>query len=94
MRPLITIPPEHPPPERAAPSAPVGASTRRCVVCGRPLMGRPQQRCCSARCRAALSRWRTVRLPVGEVREIRAALVMVLESAYTAQAVLDRYLRR
>jgi hypothetical protein len=40
----------------AKPGGAVVASPRACEVCGAALTGRPQQKCCSGRCRAAKSR--------------------------------------
>jgi hypothetical protein len=70
--------------ERAASSAAwrdVVASPRACAVCGAVLTGRPQQKCCSARCRAAWSRRRPVELqaePDQRVRELLETAIRVL----------------
>ena len=69
-------------------------SARACEVCGAALTGRPQQPCCSARCRAGKSRHGWVQLAVAEAKEIRAKLAMILETAYEAKATLRRYGRR
>jgi len=66
---------------------------RVCVVCGTPLTVRPQQKCCSAKCRAALSRLRRVPLPLAEAREFRAWLTTILETAWDIKATLERYSR-
>lgn len=67
--------------ERAPRSAPVVGSTRACAVCGTMLTGRPQQKCCSARCRAAKSRWGRAKAQVERderVRELLRATLRVL----------------
>ncbi len=78
----------------AKPGGLVVASPRSCAVCGAALTGPPQQRCCSARCRAAKSRRRRVPLPISEAKEIRAQLTVVLEAVWEAKTTLDEYLNR
>ncbi len=73
------------------PGGPVVGSARACVVCGAPLTGRPQQKCCSARCRAAKSRRARVPIPVAEAQEMRARLTTILETAWEIKAALERY---
>ncbi len=77
--------------ERAPRSASMVASARACEVCGTALTGRPQQKCCSARCRAAKSRRRRLPLPVAAAREIKASLTMILDTAWQIKATLERY---
>ena len=77
----------------AKPGDPVLASPRRCEVCGTLLTGRPQQKCCSARCRAALSRRKGVPLPLAEAREITANLTLIRDTAGQIAATLERYTR-
>jgi len=60
--------------ERAPRSASMVGSTRACEVCGAVLTGRPQQQCCSARCRAAKSRRRRVEAQAERERHVRALL--------------------
>ena len=65
----------------AKPGGLVVASPRSCAVCGAVLTGRPQQRCCSAKCRAAWSRRRKVEAQAerdGRVRECLEAAMRVL----------------
>ena len=82
-------------PEEESECAPRSAfmvgSARACEVCGAALTGRPQQRCCSARCRTAKSRRGRVPLAVADAKEIRAKIAMILETAYEAKATLQRY---
>jgi predicted nucleic acid-binding Zn ribbon protein len=56
------------------PGAPVVASPRACEVCAAPLTGRPQQKCCSARCRAAWSRRRRAEALAERDQRLRALL--------------------
>lgn len=72
-------------------SASMVGSARACELYGAALTGRPQQRCCSARCRAGKCRHGRVPLAVAEAKEIRAKLAMILETAYEAKATLRRY---
>lgn len=58
---------------------------------GAMLTGRPQQKCCSPRCRAAKSRRARVPLPVAEAREIKVSLTTILEAAWQIKATLERY---
>jgi len=79
--------------ERAAASASgsdVVASPKRCPVCGGAMPGR-RTSACSDRCRARKSRLARVPLPVGEAREIKASLTMILETAWAIKAALERY---
>ena len=75
----------------AKPGDLVVASPRSCAVCGAVLTGRPQQKCCSARCRAAKSRRQRVPLPRDTERDIRAKLAAALEAVFEAKATLERY---
>ena len=68
----------------AKPGDPVLASPRACEVCGMVLTGRPQQKCCSARCRAAKSRRERAQGQAERDQRVRALLeaaVRVLEKA-------------
>jgi predicted nucleic acid-binding Zn ribbon protein len=91
MKPHTTLATREKKSERAPRSASVVGSARACVACGTALTGRPHQQCCSARCRAALSRREKVRLPVAEARAIQARLRMALEALAEANATLERY---
>ena len=93
--------------ERAPCSAPprvVVASPGCCPICGRPLRGR--QRCCSGRCRAALSRRRRIPVKAEDLRglrvlvtetvervsEIKADATAMLDRLWEAKTALERYL--
>ncbi|MFI5339832.1 MAG: hypothetical protein ACHQ7N_08335 [Candidatus Methylomirabilales bacterium] len=49
------------------------------MICGAPLGGRPDQHCCSGRCRAALSRRNRVPIPAKDLRDLRALLTATME---------------
>jgi len=68
----------------------VVATPGQCPICGAPLHGR--QKCCSGKCRAALSRRRRIPIARQDLQEIRRALVSSLEAAWEAKAELDRHL--
>ncbi len=78
--------------ERAPRNASVVGSTRACEICGKALTGRPQQKCCSAKCRAAKSRRKRVHIPMADAKEIRASLTDALEAVWGARTMLDRHL--
>jgi predicted nucleic acid-binding Zn ribbon protein len=65
-----------------APQASALLGSRHCQSCGLPLLGRPQQRSCSARCRAAVSLDRRQQALEGRKR-------MVAELLREALRILD-----
>ena len=85
------IPPPDPLPRsaRALPGAPVVSSPGVCPGCGKALTGR--QKCCSGKCRAALSRQRRIAVPVEELRVLRSLVKTTLETLWEAKAKLDKY---
>jgi predicted nucleic acid-binding Zn ribbon protein len=72
---------------RALSPAPV---VRSCPACGAELTGR--QKCCSGKCRAALSRRRRIPVKAEDLRDLRAMVKMTLENLWEAKVKLDKLL--
>lgn len=65
----------------------VVASPGQCPICREPLTGR--QRCCSGRCRAALSRRNRIPVKAEDLGEIVASLRRVLEDLSQTVAMVE-----